>query len=259
MNRNTFNSQHPVNRLNTCSSIDADDNSTYSERINSSSLYPPDCMIPNQLDELELISTKRIRRRDCASLYPPSSSMPNIPLADDVFDQLQKDKEVSRRNSSSSEKPSNQSNNNQASSSGLERIQRISCCHQQDCLNINPIDDDDESSIEKQRPLIEISPGHWIELRGSTETLKAFQNKFFCQVECYGCSHQIQCIGDAAMILCPTCRVVIPIDNERGRGLGLGVKVESTHKYSSKGDKSDTGKSSDHSMHNNSREVFIAR
>mmetsp|Transcript_13860 Transcript_13860/g.21124 ORF Transcript_13860/g.21124 Transcript_13860/m.21124 type:complete len:261 (-) Transcript_13860:39-821(-) len=228
MNRNTFTSQHP-NRL------DSVDNDSYSEKL-SSSLYPTDCMIPNNLDELETMSQKRNRRRksNSSSLYPSSSSMPEIPLADDVFDKLGKENDSCKKDSSFDKSPFKSEEN---LSFGFER--------RQNPCSYNP---QEQNSIEYpaepvDRPLIEISPGHWIELRGSDETLKAFQRNFIRQVTCSCCSNQIQCIEDAAMVLCPICRVVTPIDDVIGRGLGLGMKMqspsESNCKYSKDGSKSE--------------------
>ena len=82
---------------------------------------------------------------------------------------------------------------------------------------------------------MEVSPGYWVELRGSHETWEALQRGFSIEVNCPCCLAHLMVIADADLALCPDCRMVIPIPQHRpndsqgnskvNRGLGLGVKM----------------------------------
>lgn len=84
--------------------------------------------------------------------------------------------------------------------------------------------------------MIEIVPGTWLRLRGADETWACIERDFYLPVMCFGCSAELCCIQDADYVLCPTCRVVSPMNGipendgnaERGNenigngGVGLG-------------------------------------
>mmetsp|Transcript_36855 Transcript_36855/g.42031 ORF Transcript_36855/g.42031 Transcript_36855/m.42031 type:complete len:133 (+) Transcript_36855:44-442(+) len=82
-----------------------------------------------------------------------------------------------------------------------------------------------ETTLETfHRHQIEISPGHWVEVRGFAETYNSFQRNFFQRINCISCSIQIKFIQDAAFVRCPICQVIQPInDDMSGNGLALGV------------------------------------
>ena len=72
--------------------------------------------------------------------------------------------------------------------------------------------------------MIEIVPGTWLRLRGADETWACIERDFYLPVMCFGCSAELCCIQDADYVLCPTCRVVSPMngipenDGSAGRG-----------------------------------------
>lgn len=161
--------------------------------------------------------SNRLRPRQKAvfeSLYPSVTCMPVIPKAEDVFNALKR-KVCVQENPS----PQIEVENTWAQ----ERSQQ----YHHDQPAPNPIEEDYDDEETFDRPLVEISPGHFIELRGSKETWKTLQRNFSRQTDCACCSTQIEFIQNVAMVLCPVCRIVIPMDNQNGRGLGLGVKVQS--------------------------------
>jgi len=97
----------------------------------------------------------------------------------------------------------------------------------QSSMSNNPIEDEHEHEESKyDRSTVEIAPGKYMDLRGSKETWDALERNFSQQINCACCSTQIRFIRDAAMVICPVCRMILPVDNEHGFGLGLGVKVE---------------------------------
>lgn len=87
---------------------------------------------------------------------------------------------------------------------------------------------------DQERPLVEISPGVHEPLRKADETVRAVRVDFYVPVSCFGCSQDIFCIADAKYVICPTCKVVSPIEEGalegkvlRQHGLGLGFTCES--------------------------------
>lgn len=78
-------------------------------------------------------------------------------------------------------------------------------------------------------PTIEVAPGEFLRLRGAAETSQAIQNDFYIPAECVCCNQTILCIQDADYVLCPDCRVVVPlrpVDERNNGGVGLGCKPE---------------------------------
>jgi hypothetical protein len=70
---------------------------------------------------------------------------------------------------------------------------------------------------------IEISPGFSLPLRGSQETLRAVRQRQIATATCLCCGESVHAIQDAAMIICPTCRTIVPFDDSpSGHGLALG-------------------------------------
>jgi len=83
---------------------------------------------------------------------------------------------------------------------------------------------DDEPDNEYDRPLFEVVPGHWVDLRGAEETWSALQRNFSIVMLCPCCDTRMHVIKDAAMVLCPGCRTIVPV-NDNGNGMGLGVMI----------------------------------
>lgn len=78
-------------------------------------------------------------------------------------------------------------------------------------------------------PAIEVSPGIFMELRGSSESWEAVESGKVVVTTCPACALSLRCIQDAECVLCPDCRVVSPIEGAPvgfRSGLGLGVKLE---------------------------------
>ena len=82
--------------------------------------------------------------------------------------------------------------------------------------------------------MMEISPGHFLPVRGASETEHAIRSAEIQETPCTSCSTHLFCLIGAALVLCPTCRVVGPILDagegpNRGRsgkrvyGVGLGL------------------------------------
>jgi len=76
---------------------------------------------------------------------------------------------------------------------------------------------------------IEIVPGHNVPLLGSDESWHAFKNDNVIPTECSACQTFLYCIDTASMVICPSCRMVSPLDQNgciESEGLGLGLSVE---------------------------------
>ena len=75
---------------------------------------------------------------------------------------------------------------------------------------------------------IEVGPGEFLRLRGAAETWQAIECGFHTPCECLCCGLAMVCIHDADFVLCPTCRVVSPVQGfcaGTAGGVGLGFKV----------------------------------
>jgi hypothetical protein len=102
---------------------------------------------------------------------------------------------------------------------------------------------DRKPSIQKDptsRLELEVSPGIFLPLHGSQETLSAMQQGQLVSCACFVCTLTIMCVPQASYVLCPDCRVVSPVERsavpmsmkygtalsgEVG-GVGLGMKME---------------------------------
>lgn len=88
-----------------------------------------------------------------------------------------------------------------------------------------------EPTSRPNRKMVEICPGTWTHLRGTAETRECISRDFYIPTSCSSCSSEMFCIQDVEYVLCPSCRVVNPM--EEGiytsyceGGLGLGFTLE---------------------------------
>lgn len=84
--------------------------------------------------------------------------------------------------------------------------------------------------FNEPRAEVEISPGFYLPLRGSRETLWAIQHGQIATTTCV-CGLLLHCVQDAAFVLCPDCRVIGPMEYHGDssltpEGVGLGFKPE---------------------------------
>ena len=94
----------------------------------------------------------------------------------------------------------------------------------------------------KGRRTIEVSPGQYLPLHGSQETLAAMQERRLAQCYCCICDVDIHCVREASFILCPTCRTVWPMEDQdrnntskewRSGGVGLGITSRNYREWTS--------------------------
>lgn len=77
-------------------------------------------------------------------------------------------------------------------------------------------------------PLVEITPGDFQVLRGHKETLEYVRREQVASTVCLCCNDTIYAINDAALVVCPTCRSITPMqssssaDSGSADGLALG-------------------------------------
>jgi hypothetical protein len=62
---------------------------------------------------------------------------------------------------------------------------------------------------------VEVSPGEFMPLRGSDETLEAIEMGYARIVTCFACSASLACVPDCELVICPDCRVISPICSEQ--------------------------------------------
>jgi len=85
----------------------------------------------------------------------------------------------------------------------------------------------DSDHEDNGRPLVEVSPGCLVPLRGSAETKDAARSGNTKLAMCFVCSLNLVCISDAQMVMCPACRTVSPVEGgATNGGLGLGMREE---------------------------------
>ena len=90
--------------------------------------------------------------------------------------------------------------------------------------------------VDPPERMVEISPDVYVRLRGADETWACIEQDFYMPAVCFGCSAELCCIQDADFVLCPTCRVVSPmngivdVDHCEG-GVGLGFTFEELMKW----------------------------
>ena len=84
---------------------------------------------------------------------------------------------------------------------------------------------------DRHQPLlIPLAPGIMGRIRGVQETVQCITNDYYLPATCMCCAQNLFCIMDACFVLCPTCKVVSPLeggaDHEFDGGVGLGFTLE---------------------------------
>jgi hypothetical protein len=170
-------------------------------RHDVSNLCIPGYMPTVQREETRLGRVKS--RHGALSLYPSTQNLPDIPIAELCF---------------------NKANIKKTLLDSAPASDHVRPHGMLDQSKRTPEPVDDEPDNEYERPLFEVSPGHWVELRGCEETLSALRRNFSRDVNCFCCDRRIRVIKDAAMSLCPECRTIAPF-NDNGNGVGLGFII----------------------------------
>mmetsp|Transcript_13246 Transcript_13246/g.20080 ORF Transcript_13246/g.20080 Transcript_13246/m.20080 type:complete len:202 (+) Transcript_13246:139-744(+) len=85
----------------------------------------------------------------------------------------------------------------------------------------------------EDRPTVRVAPTLYVTLRGAQETWDALENGNVTKCECLECAMRMFCIQDAHYVLCPSCKIIQPLEGRRriefrlfAGGLGLGVPIE---------------------------------
>lgn len=82
----------------------------------------------------------------------------------------------------------------------------------------NPVtraEEEDESTTNNTRPRIEVAPGQYMPLRGSSETMAAVESGIARTVTCMACQATLRCVPDAELVVCPDCRLLSPLPAEK--------------------------------------------
>jgi hypothetical protein len=91
------------------------------------------------------------------------------------------------------------------------------------------------SKVGDSKGAIEVSPGVFSPLRGSTETWEAILGDMYLPSTCFWCATTVFAIQDCGFVLCPTCGAVYPSDDEMidriASGVGLGFTFESLARW----------------------------
>lgn len=74
---------------------------------------------------------------------------------------------------------------------------------------------------------IEVMPGVMKRLRGSDETLHAFEYGECIEVVCMACTVHLACIMDCEAVICPVCLSMSPLENGvHNDCVGLGLQMD---------------------------------
>jgi hypothetical protein len=76
---------------------------------------------------------------------------------------------------------------------------------------------------------VEVSPGEFMLLRGSDETLEAIEMGYARMVTCFACSASLACVPDCELVICPDCRIISPICSEQDDDRKMAHHNDSTH------------------------------
>lgn len=103
-------------------------------------------------------------------------------------------------------------------------------CQESDTRDCAP--DSINQSVEESI-FFKVDKGQCEQLRGAKEMLHAMQVGFLTGTQCLACSSRLFCIADAALVLCPECRMISPTHTNhdentlviRCHGVGLGVRA----------------------------------
>eukprot|EP00538_Stauroneis_constricta_P002396 CAMPEP_0119570156 /NCGR_PEP_ID=MMETSP1352-20130426/43471_1 /TAXON_ID=265584 /ORGANISM="Stauroneis constricta, Strain CCMP1120" /LENGTH=489 /DNA_ID=CAMNT_0007619821 /DNA_START=252 /DNA_END=1721 /DNA_ORIENTATION=+ len=114
---------------------------------------------------------------------------------------------------------SNNNNNNEydGNNSSYYPQARSSHHHSRHPESPNPVScldehDQQTNASGKSRALtIEVTPGVYLPLRGSKETLEAVEWGFASRINCMGCSISLGCVPDCQVVICPECRFMSPM------------------------------------------------
>jgi hypothetical protein len=92
---------------------------------------------------------------------------------------------------------------------------------------------------------IEVSPGEYLQLHGSEETIQAMNEERMKYATCLTCAGQLVCIDSAHLVLCPDCRTLSPASPNSLRRLhspavGLGMRAEEYHEWQREREREET-------------------
>jgi hypothetical protein len=92
-----------------------------------------------------------------------------------------------------------------------------------------------QSKPGSSKGAIEVSPGVFSPLRGSSETWEAILDDMYLPSTCFWCATTVFAIQDCGFVLCPKCGAVYPSDDEMidriASGVGLGFTFESLARW----------------------------
>ena len=69
-------------------------------------------------------------------------------------------------------------------------------------------------AAREQRIQVEVSPGHFMHLRGAKETLYAIETGRSKVVFCFACGAGLRCVADCELVICPDCRIMSPVPHQ---------------------------------------------
>jgi len=177
-----------------------------------------------------VITTNR-RRAPEPSLYPSITDLPTIRNADEVWASASRRFEEGNKRSLTTDEATAQPEHDEEHGSNVGRSK------DEDDYDDHNYDDDDDGGGDSEesvdRKMVEVTPGHFVPLRGTKETLEAVEMGQMTNTNCVSCDVALVVHAAASLVICPDCEMIAPL--ERGdtddeiTSLGLGLKLEDCH------------------------------
>jgi len=179
----------------------------------------------HNLSSLSILSRSR-RFKTEPSLYPTVSNLPRIENADQVWALPSRYLKSDIENASLAEKWTAAFSSREADS------KHLTCPSDEDRNN------DESRSIN--RKTVEVTPGHFVPLRGADETLEALSEENVINTNCVFCDVALVVHAAASMIICPDCEMIAALEGDNvvdTSSLGLGLRLETLQLSSEDDDK----------------------
>lgn len=161
-------------------------------------------------------STRHLSQKSEPSLYPDITNLPTIDTADSIWASTSR----AGRQTINGSKASTTNTSTSKEAKGV----REGSVHDTDesCTSVE--------SVEFKRKTVEVTPGHFVPLRGADETLMALDEGQVSFVTCIFCDIALVVHAASSMFICPECEMIAPLIVDHGDAekpsLGLGLRLD---------------------------------
>lgn len=181
---------------------------------------------------LSNLSSRKINLE--SSLYPTVEDLPTIETTDQIWASFRREK----KKVSIEEKWSAAFSSSNPTAGDVDDASGAKESEQEDSEQANnskardhdadksPSRTNDDSEQFANRKMVEVTPGHFVPLRGAEETLQALDNGKVANTTCISCDTALVVHEGASMIICPDCEMIAPLLEKEEASLGLGLRLD---------------------------------